>query len=220
VLQFVTVLDTGANSYYLVYASGTSVGQTYYNATMPCASSAVSLAFDNTGTSSTTANAIFTTPTGDSTCEASGSGSVVYAVTGENKPERVASDNSSNAWVTLNGGNDVAKISTTGSSTTYSGGGLSAPFGVAVDGLGDLWLANTGNSSLTELTSSGTAVSPLTGYKGGTQNGSLNLAIDGAGNVWVTNHGASSVTELIGAAAPVQTPLSAAVAANMLGKRP
>jgi hypothetical protein len=46
------------------------------------------------------------------------------------------------------------------------------------------------------------------------------IAIDGSGNVWVTNTGDSSLTEFVGAAAPVVTPLAAAVKNNNQGGQP
>ena len=43
---------------------------------------------------------------------------------------------------------------------------------------------------------------------------------DGAGHLWIANGGNSSATEVIGAAAPVVTPVAAAVQATELGVKP
>jgi hypothetical protein len=68
-----------------------------------------------------------------------------------------------------------------------------------------------------------------------TQSSTYGLAIDPSGNVWLTNTGTSatyttqsggtvfvgaSMTVIVGAAGPVVTPLSEAVASNMLGQKP
>jgi hypothetical protein len=46
------------------------------------------------------------------------------------------------------------------------------------------------------------------------------IAIDGSGDVWVTNVADSVLVEFVGAAAPVVTPMVAAVKGNTLGARP
>jgi hypothetical protein len=45
-------------------------------------------------------------------------------------------------------------------------------------------------------------------------------AIDSSGNLWVANGLGGSIVELIGVAAPVKTPIVAAVTGNLLGQRP
>jgi hypothetical protein len=64
--------------------------------------------------------------------------------------------------------------------------------------------------------------------------GTTNVAIDSSGNVWATNTGAgtytntasnsipygNSLTVVVGAAGPVITPLSMALANNHLGQKP
>jgi hypothetical protein len=103
-----------------------------------------------------------------------------------------------------------------------SGSGLSYPTAIAIDGLGNVWTANSGNNTVSEFNSGGGALSGPNGFKAGL-NGPHQLAIDPSGNVWVTdynNGSGNSLTEFIGAAAPVVTPVVAAVSNHQLGSRP
>jgi secreted PhoX family phosphatase len=90
---------------------------------------------------------------------------------------------------------------------------------LVIDGSGQAWVAN-GNGSLSLFSSGGSAVSPSTGYTGGAMSTPTGIAIDNAGSVWIANGGNSSATEVIGAAAPVVTPVAAAVQATELGVKP
>jgi sugar lactone lactonase YvrE len=138
----------------------------------------------------------------------------------------IAIDGSGDAWAVTNANNSVVEVSPSGTLLgTYTGGGLLSPVSVAIDGLGKPWVVNSGNS-LTVLSTSGNAVSPSTGYLAtslaettplSTPTG---IAIDATGSVWITNSGDASVTRVFGAAAPVITPASAAVAGSLLGVRP
>jgi hypothetical protein len=102
---------------------------------------------------------------------------------------------------------------------TFSGGGIATPASIAIAGDGSVWIANT-NSTISTLANNGAATSPTTGYSGGGMASPTAIAIDGSGNVWVTNTGDSSLTEFVGAAAPVVTPLAAAVKNNNQGGQP
>jgi streptogramin lyase len=97
-----------------------------------------------------------------------------------------------------------------GGSQTFSGGGIATAAALAIAGDGSVWIANT-NSTLANLTNNGTPLSPNAGYNGGGLSTPTGLAIDSSGNIWVTNTADSSLTEFVGAAAPVVTPLAAAV---------
>jgi len=126
---------------------------------------------------------------------------------------------------------------------------LTAPVGIAIDGLGHIWAtdgmgSNTGDDtwpggSLFEFAQDGTVLSSTGGYSGGTviqpdggallggMNNPSGIAIDGAGDIWIGDPGdhnyeeqTSGVYEFIGIAAPVVTPLAAAVAADTIGTRP
>lgn len=156
----------------------------------------------------------------------SSSGSVSYGVGGISSATTltgIAIDASGNVWTT--GSNLVAEISSSGTtispSTGYRGGGLSVPQGIAIDGLGNAWIINR-YLGLSEFSSTGTALSPTTTILGSsTYGGSYALAIDSSGNIWVTNQaGSCSIVEFIGIAAPVVTPIAAAVKNNTLGTRP
>jgi hypothetical protein len=143
--------------------------------------------------------------------------------------------------VTPTGGSTILTSGTTGAE-------LTSTFGSAVDGNGNVWFVNrcgnygacgstAGENSLIELNGTGTttpgtvntAISPSTNYIPETDyngtlttilDGSLNLAIDPSGNIWITNYTGGSVAEIVGAAAPVETPLSVAAANSKLGAKP
>ncbi|SNS32377.1 hypothetical protein SAMN05421770_101498 [Granulicella rosea] len=103
---------------------------------------------------------------------------------------------------------------------------LSQCIGMAVDGANNVWCASD-NDSIAEMTNTGTPISPDAGYVTPNALGPTGIAIDGSGNVWVSNgymsvgnSVAGIMWEMVGGAAPVVTPLSAAVKAGTLGQRP
>jgi hypothetical protein len=133
-------------------------------------------------------------------------------------------------------------IGPTAGTTLHKAGAL------AVDGNGRAWIANQSANSVVEASFSGgtfTFYTPGAGGSGGvgfihptsitgTAN-NVGIAIDPSGNVWVsstntaatytnqlgtTNNTGNSTTVIVGAAAPVVTPLSLAVANNALGVKP
>jgi sugar lactone lactonase YvrE len=136
----------------------------------------------------------------------------------------LAFDSSGNVWSVTSGSNSLVFSTKSGATpTTYTGGGLSSPVGIAVDGAGSLWIANSGNNSVSEFLNSGTAQSGTAGYgaSGMTAlSGPSAVIVDGAGGVWVTNKTGNSLTHIIGAATPVVTPLSTAVATGSVGVEP
>ena len=81
-------------------------------------------------------------------------------------------------------------------------------------------VTNNGTNTLSELSNTGTLLSGSTGYLVTGLDNPISLAIDGSGNVWVTNANGNSLTEVVGAAAPVVTPLAAAVANGTIAIRP
>ena len=126
--------------------------------------------------------------------------------------------------------------------TAQYAAGLSAPGDLALDGAGNVWVPSanpaggnyvTGATSsglfmLSEFSAVGSALSPTgsasssTTVTGGFQKPAavlpstpFGIAVDPSGNVWVgsIDPSATSVTELVGAAVPVVTPISAALAA-------
>ncbi|SNT41455.1 hypothetical protein SAMN05421770_11236 [Granulicella rosea] len=126
--------------------------------------------------------------------------------------------------------------SSTNTTTTAAGGtgGVDYPAGVAVDGTGKVWTVNrptstfTGISEFSVATSGGTttatALSPsgagIFGFQSGAISGANGLAIDRSGNLWVMATSGSYLYYIVGAASPVITPMSAAIAAGKLGVRP
>jgi len=158
-------------------------------------------------------------------------------------PNSLALDHAGDVWITEPGSNSVVELSSGGSLlNSISASQLTSPESIAVDGLGQVWVANYSGSSLTELSNSGAVLSGGYGYNGGSYLydipfeapiifGGLNyptsLAIDGSGDVWAFTEGDNfyggaywGVAEFIGIAAPVITPMAAAVAANAVGSRP
>ncbi len=130
---------------------------------------------------------------------------------------------------------------TGGTATTATGtggqGGLDLPVGVAVDGLGHVWVANrltsnaatgisefapttTGTTTTIVPLSEGGTVAGQFGFQGGSSVGINGLALDSSGNVWFQAAAGSYLYHMVGAAAPVVTPVSLAIANNALGTRP
>jgi len=85
---------------------------------------------------------------------------------------------------------------------------------LAVDGAGHIWLPGG------ELSNSGVNISTPIGYPLPGAAAPAGIAVDPSGNVWVADESTSSLYEVVGAAAPVMTPLAAAVKNGKLGQRP
>jgi hypothetical protein len=157
---------------------------------------------------------------------------------GMNQPYSIAIDSSNNIWMPNFNPNSllgytVSEFSNLTTGSLHSGGGLQVPNGVAIDGAGNAWISNqnpvgsAGGSGLTEISSSGAAVSPTAGFLNSALFQGADVGVDGAGNVWVANAvtaqslaNGTNVVEFVGAAVPVATPLSVAVATGKLGARP
>ncbi len=155
-------------------------------------------------------------------------------------PGGVAVDRSGNIWVASKQSAELTEYSSSGTvlspSNGYGGagvGGINDPTAIAVDGANRIWTANGGSNSISEFSNTagsvGTAISPSTGYKSSGINGTSWLAIDQAGDVWVSSQTPTAVaqtsyygaiTEFVGAAAPVVTPLSQALARGQVGVTP
>ena len=155
----------------------------------------------------------------------SGSG---YSGAGINGPFAIAIDSVGGAWVANRTGSSLSRLTSFGDAvdpSPYYGAGLNAPVDLAVDGLGNVWLANSGSYSVSEFLSTGRPQSGTSGYGSAVLVNPFRVALDRSGNVWVANQGTSVagsglITEIIGVAAPVVTPLSAAIQSNALNQRP
>jgi hypothetical protein len=135
-----------------------------------------------------------------------------YTGGGLQAPEGLAVDASDNIWdaegVLCEFSNGGVPLSP---STGYTG--VTSAF-LAIDGAGNVW------SGAYEFSTVGLEISPYAGYYLPGTIGWEGTAIDGSGNVWIVNYGGNEVFEIVGAAAPVMTPLAAAVKNDKLGQRP
>lgn len=154
-------------------------------------------------------------------------------------PTAVAIGANGTVWYVNSGGSSVAALD---SNQNRIGDAIgSQAFGsiadLAVDGNGNVWVPScnrscgdqfTGNVHPDALVAIGVApgaaglnvLSPRFGYQPSGLARPAALAIDGSGNIWITNTGQPSVTLLVGAAAPVQTPIQAALIKNNFGQKP
>ena len=130
----------------------------------------------------------------------------------------------------------------TGSTNTVTTGlggfaGLDNPSGVTVDGVGNVWAANrltsssvagisvftpntTGTTPTFTALSEGGTVAGQYGFQGGAASAITGVTLDSSGNVWFNATGNSYLYHMVGAAAPVVTPIAAAVASGSLATRP
>jgi streptogramin lyase len=147
-------------------------------------------------------------------------------------PTGTAIDASGNVWFANGTGINAGAVTALTSAgipltgSPFNTGNAQPSDGVAIDGLGNVWVSNSLGGAVYELNNAGGTVSPAAGYI--VSNPAIQpdgIAIDGSGNVWYNSAtlvgGNSGVLyELVGAAAPVVTPLSNAVALNQLGVTP
>ncbi|MES2393310.1 MAG: polysaccharide lyase family 7 protein, partial [Acidobacteriota bacterium] len=161
-------------------------------------------------------------------------------------PYGIAIDHANNAWVASSSTNSLTQLAYNSldnyTTNTFTGGGLNSPRYVAIDGNGNIWIANSSPTTLngttyisaSEFSNNGVPLSPASSptSPGGFAHATSattpyprGIAIDPSGNVWLTGcglstsctSGSSFIFELVGAAAPVVTPLSSAIAQNQLG---
>jgi hypothetical protein len=160
-------------------------------------------------------------------------------------PYGIAVDHSNNAWIANSSGSSLTELAYAGrgsySTNNFTGGGLNSPRYTAIDGGGNVWIANSNTTTISgttyvsasEFSNNGVALSPASstsspgGFSVVTTASSpypRGIAVDPSGNVWMTGCGLSTsctsssfVMELVGAAVPVVTPLSTAIAQNQLG---
>lgn len=130
-------------------------------------------------------------------------------------PAGTAIDASGNVWVNTQTG--LCELSNEGVLLSSSGctAGVGSYFYLAVDGAGDLW------STTIEFSRAGMLISPPGGYRLSQPGDWSAMAVDSSGNLWVASGpDGRLIAEIVGAAAPVMTPLAAAVKNNKLGQRP
>ena len=70
------------------------------------------------------------------------------------------------------------------------------------------------------IAANGTMLTPASGYLNAGFNSPFAQAIDASGNLWVANGVGGNIVEMVGVAAPVKTPVVAAVTGDLLGQRP
>ncbi len=140
--------------------------------------------------------------------------------------QMAAIDSLGNLWI-ANQDASISALTGAGapvSGTPYNTGTSAQPSAIAIDGQNNLWeivsttdpITYAQSYSLLGFNSSGV---PLLGASGHPLPSTTNtIAIDGSGNIWIST--SNSVTELLGAATPVVTPISAAVASNTIATRP
>jgi sugar lactone lactonase YvrE len=190
-------------------------------------------------------NVWVTNSTTPSISELSSSGSPLTSSTGVIGTDfvggaSIAMDHQNSVWVAAVGPKaQIAKVSADGAIISGSGYATTAMQGVnpagvtvAIDGDENAWTPS-GSPTVIELSNTGEILSGSHGYGGGIAPATQYLAIDGSGDIWVssatytppaTRGGVGiytfRITEMIGVAAPVVTPIAAAVKLNMLGSRP
>lgn len=86
-----------------------------------------------------------------------------------------------------------------------------------MDSLGQ-HLDSSGTTGLNQFSSAGAAIG--SGYHAQNLTSAGNLVVDGSGNFWVGSSSSSTLIEFVGVAAPVVTPMAAAIGSGTLGVRP
>jgi sugar lactone lactonase YvrE len=133
-----------------------------------------------------------------------------------------AVDSSGYVWSINPNSNSLSRFTDVGVlAGTYTGvGGLSHPTALAIDGASTLWVTNSQTGTVSAITSAGTpAVGTPIGAAAGLSS-PTSVSVDTAGSLWIANAANNTVTEIIGVAAPVATPIAAAVTSNTLGTKP
>jgi hypothetical protein len=145
-----------------------------------------------------------------------------FTVGGIQDPTGNAIDANGNVWF-ANSNGTVTALTSAGvavAGSPYSTGSTTYSDGIAVDGLNNVWVSNTMGETIYELTNAGTAITPATGYTTKPATEVDGIAIDGSGDIWYDSYNSAVLNEVVGAAAPVDTPLSNAVKTTALGTRP
>jgi sugar lactone lactonase YvrE len=162
----------------------------------------------------------------------SGTGSG-YTGGGLNIPDGIAVDGSGDIWATNVGAfpSTISKFANAGTPISGSSGYAIGAQGyaqiISIDGAGTAWSATCdancgqpGPGAVVRIGANGTVLTPPSGYLNAGFDSPFAQAIDSSGNLWVANGVGGSIVELVGVAAPVKTPIVAAVTGNLLGQRP
>ena len=105
---------------------------------------------------------------------------------------------------------------------------------IVIDGLGTAWTPTCGpkcsgptnTDNVIHLAANGSLLNTGGGFQTPGLDAPQGVGIDASGNLWVGNSGGQltstpgTVTEIVGVAAPVKTPIQAALKASLLGQRP
>lgn len=113
-------------------------------------------------------------------------------------PTSIAFDAAGNAWMTNQGSNTVALVSSLGvpvAGSPFSSNGVNVPMQVAIDIHGNAWVANSGGSSVSEFDNSGN-VATGSPFSLANSDAAGALAIGATGDVWVASPTTSDVTML------------------------
>jgi len=118
-----------------------------------------------------------------------------------NNPQKFATDNAGNLWITNGTGNSVSEFDPKGVALSpaagYTSGGINKSLGIALDKNGSAWVANSGSSSIVRLTSAGIG----TNFTGNGLSAPSAVSIDAAGDIFVTNTADDSVSGFTGTGA-------------------
>lgn len=187
------------------------------------------------------ADAYSTTPSFNSVCKFSSTGTLLYSFAlpsapgGYTLPHSIVTDAGNNAWFVDKNSNVLYRILSSASGTQTTGGtgystltstNLNASDGVAVDGSNSIWTSSVGNGSLGHFnnTAPPTSILPtyvtgaattLTGY-----NDYTFVTTDQAGNVWTTANNEGLLVQYVGMATPTVSPLAYAKLNGLTGGKP
>jgi hypothetical protein len=149
-----------------------------------------------------------------------------YSGGGINNPLSIALDSSGDIWA-LNPDSSLGAINDLGSpywDAPYATGSSNTGQAFAIDGQNNMWFLSgstsgfpaTFNARLYAVNSGGASLTNGSGFA--PLPNATDLAIDSAGNVWIAAN--TTIAEVIGVAAPITTPIAAAVKNNTIATRP
>ena len=138
-------------------------------------------------------------------------GSIInnYSIGGSTvNPVNIAIDAIGNFWIANISGNNVIKLSSSGSIIGYYPVG-NQPACITIDASGNVWVVNVGDNTVTAMTPTGAVIGT---FPVGQQQQPFAIAIDLAGDVWITNRLDNTVTAM--------TPTGAVIGTFPVGQQP